>query len=140
MWGVRHAPDLRQYRRPRGDRVTLPLAQERQMGVIVKRPIANAVWRHAERPQNTYHQPYWDRMQKLDYDFLRTDPIHAVSVALRFTLGLPGVHTAIVGTSKPGRWRENATLLEAGPLSKQQFEKIQNRWREVADSTWVGQI
>jgi aryl-alcohol dehydrogenase-like predicted oxidoreductase len=119
--------------------LTLPLAQARQMGVIVKRPIANAAWRYAERPDNAYHQPYWERLRVLDYDFLRSDPREAASVALRFTLGVPGVHTMIVGTSKPGRWRENAALLDAGPLPRAQFEAIRSRWREVADASWVGQ-
>ena len=118
--------------------LTLPLARERQMGVIAKRPLANAAWRYPKRPDNAYHQTYWDRLQKLNYDFLR-DPQQTVSVALRFTLSVPGVHTAIVGTTKPGRWRENAALLAAGPLPKQQFEAIRARWRQVADATWVGQ-
>jgi len=120
--------------------LTLPLAQARQMGVIAKRPLANAAWRYAERPENAYHQPYWERLRVLDYDFLRSDPRQAASVALRFTLGVPGVHTMIVGTAKPGRWRENAALLDAGPLPREQFEAIRSRWREVADASWVGQI
>ncbi|MBV8265690.1 MAG: aldo/keto reductase [Planctomycetaceae bacterium] len=120
--------------------LTLPLAQARQMGVIAKRPLANAAWRYAERPENAYHQPYWERLRVLDYDFLRSDPREAASVALRFTLGVPGVHTMIVGTTKPGRWRENAALLDAGPLPREQFEAIRSRWREVADASWVGQI
>jgi aryl-alcohol dehydrogenase-like predicted oxidoreductase len=119
--------------------LTLPLARDRQMGVIAKRPIANAAWRYAQKPDNAYHQPYWERLQKLQYDFLRADPKDAVSIALRFTLGTPGVHTAIVGTTKPGRWKENAELLEAGPLPQDQVAAIQSRWREVADATWVGQ-
>ena len=120
--------------------LTLPLARQRQMGVIAKRPIANAAWRHATKPANAYHQTYWERLQKLNYDFQRGDMKQAVAVALRFTLSVPGVHTAIVGTTKPGRWRENAALLEAGPLPRDQFEKIRARWREVADPGWVGQI
>src|SRR5437868_512824 len=32
--------------------LTLPKAQARQMGVIIKRPIANAAWRYSEKPQN----------------------------------------------------------------------------------------
>jgi aryl-alcohol dehydrogenase-like predicted oxidoreductase len=119
--------------------LTLPLAQQRQMGVIAKRPIANAAWRYAQKPDNTYHQPYWERLQKLQYDFLR-DPQRAASVALRFTLGVPGVHTIIVGTTKPDRWRQNAALLEAGPLPREEFDAIRARWREVADPSWVGQI
>src|SRR5262249_60890456 len=112
----------------------------RQMGVIAKRPIANAAWRYEKAPENTYHLPYWERVRKLDYDFLRGDPKAAAGTALRFTLSVPGVHTMIVGTTKPGRWRENAELLKAGPLPKKAFEQIRARWREIADSSWVGQI
>jgi aryl-alcohol dehydrogenase-like predicted oxidoreductase len=120
--------------------LTLPLARQRNLGVIAKRPIANAAWRSGKKPDNAYHHGYWERLGKLNYDFLRGDLTQAVALALRFTLSVPGVHTAIVGTTKPGRWRENAKLLEAGPLSPQQFEAIRARWREVADKTWIGQI
>src|SRR3954471_17655434 len=51
--------------------LTLPLAGERNLGVIAKRPLANAAWRYAGRPEVAYHQPYWDRLQRLDYEFLR---------------------------------------------------------------------
>jgi aryl-alcohol dehydrogenase-like predicted oxidoreductase len=120
--------------------LTLPLARDRQMGVIAKRPIANAVWRHAQKPENTYVQPYWERLQQLAYDFLSGDPQQTASTALRFTLTVPGVHTAIVGTSKPGRWLENAILVHAGLLPTEQYQAIRSRWREIADATWVGQI
>lgn len=120
--------------------LTLPLAQQRQMGVIAKRPIANAVWRYSHKPDNTYHQPYWDRLRKLNYDFLRGDAQRTVSIALRFTLSAPGVHTAIVGTKNPRRWRENAELLAAGPLPGETIDKIRARWGEAAEPSWVGQI
>jgi aryl-alcohol dehydrogenase-like predicted oxidoreductase len=120
--------------------LTLPLARQRQMGVIAKRPIANAAWRYEKAPENTYHLPYWERVRKLDYDFLRGDPKAAAGTALRFTLSVPGVHTMIVGTTKPGRWRENAELLAAGPLPAETFERIRARWRQVADESWVGQV
>jgi aryl-alcohol dehydrogenase-like predicted oxidoreductase len=120
--------------------LTLPLARAHQMGVIAKRPIANAVWRHHRKPDNAYVQPYWERLQKLGYDFLAAEPAAGVATALRFTLSVPGVHTAIVGTSKPGRWRENAAMLDAGPLPAAQFDAIRSRWRQVADPGWVGQI
>jgi aryl-alcohol dehydrogenase-like predicted oxidoreductase len=119
--------------------LTLPLALRRQMGVIVKRPIANAAWRYTQKPDVAYHVPYWERLQTLDYPFLK-NAATAVSTALRFTLSVPGVHTAIVGTSRPGRWRENAALLAAGPLPTEQFEAIRSHWREVAKPSWVGQI
>lgn len=120
--------------------LTLPLAAQRQMGVIAKRPIANAAWRYTSKPENSYYQPYWERLRKLDYDFLRGAANQAVSIALRFTLSAVGIHTAIVGTKNPKRWRENAELLETGPLPRENIDQIRARWGEVADSSWVGQI
>jgi aryl-alcohol dehydrogenase-like predicted oxidoreductase len=119
--------------------LTLPLARQHQLGVIAKRPIANAAWRYANKPENAYHQPYWERLQELSYDWLRANPQQVASIALRFTLSVPGVHTAIVGTKNPARWRENAALLAAGPLPTKDFESIRARWRAAANAAWVGQ-
>jgi aryl-alcohol dehydrogenase-like predicted oxidoreductase len=119
--------------------LVLPLAREKAMGVIAKRPVANAAWKSGRPPENAYHMPYWERLQKLNYDFLHAPLDRAIAVALRFTLSVPGVDTAIVGTTKPGRWRENAAMLEAGPLPTDQFEKIRARWHQVARPSWVGQ-
>jgi aryl-alcohol dehydrogenase-like predicted oxidoreductase len=63
-----------------------------------------------------------------------------VATALRFTLTAPGVHTAIVGTTKPDRWPANAALLAAGGLPAAQFDRIRARWRQVAEASWEGQI
>ena len=120
--------------------LTLPLAVERQMGVIAKRPIANAAWRYARRPAEPYYQAYWSRLRALDYPFLRAGAEGAVATALRFTLAAPGVHTAIVGTKRPERWLENARLLEAGPLPAAEIERIRARWRQVAEPSWTGEV
>ena len=118
---------------------TLPLAVKRGMGVIAKRPIANAAWRYARRPSEPYYQPYWERLRALEYPFLR-DAERAVSTALRFTLAAPGVHTAIVGTKRPERWPDNARLLRAGPLPAAEVEEIRARWREVSQPSWTGEV
>ncbi|HEY0826681.1 MAG TPA: aldo/keto reductase [Bacilli bacterium] len=118
--------------------LTIPAALKRGMGIIAKRPIANAVWKHEGKPDDSYQHGYWDRIQALDYDFLQSDLEAAVGTALRFTLSIPGVHTAIVGTTKPDRWVNNARLLDGGPLSKEQFEAIQDRWKEVSGGKWFG--
>jgi aryl-alcohol dehydrogenase-like predicted oxidoreductase len=120
--------------------LTVPLAREKQMGVIAKRPIANAAWKTGHRPIDSYHHEYFERLRKLNYDFLRGDVNWSVSIALRFTLSVPGVDTAIVGTRKPERWRENARLLESGPLNETEFHTIRERWEECAPRTWIGQI
>jgi aryl-alcohol dehydrogenase-like predicted oxidoreductase len=119
--------------------LTLPRARERAMGVIAKRPLANVAWTHARKPADSYYQTYWSRLRALGYPFLRDDPATAVGTALRFTLSAPGVHTAIVGTTRPERWPANAALLEEGALPRQAFDAIRARWREVARDSWAGQ-
>jgi len=120
--------------------LTLPLARERQIGVIAKRPIANAAWKEQHKPIESYHHVYWDRLSKLHYDFIRQRPLEeSIARALRFTLSVTGVHTAIVGTTKPERWLQNAKMLEAGPLSPGEFEAIRERWDDIRSRTWIGQ-
>ena len=120
--------------------LTLPLAREKQMGVIAKRPIANAAWKENHKPIDSYHHGYWDRLNKLHYEFIRHLPLEeSIAHALRFTLSVPGVHTAIVGTTKPERWLENAKLIEAGLLSEAEYASIRERWEEIAPATWIGQ-
>ncbi|MBI4559700.1 MAG: aldo/keto reductase [Candidatus Hydrogenedentes bacterium] len=120
--------------------LTLPPAREQNMGVVIKRPIANAAWRTGQKPANSYHHVYWERLQRLEYDSLKGDLKRAVAIALRFTFSVPGVHMMIVGTTKPGRWKENLAILDDGPLPREEFERIRARWREVADETWTGQV
>ncbi|MFQ5990424.1 MAG: aldo/keto reductase [Candidatus Methylomirabilales bacterium] len=120
--------------------LVLPLAREHRIAVIAKRPIANAIWKSKRKPEDEYYHTYWERLRELDYDFLRADKKDAVATMLRFTLSVPGVHTAIVGTTKPGRFEDNAAKVAAGPLAAEHFERIRARWRQVADATWVGQI
>jgi aryl-alcohol dehydrogenase-like predicted oxidoreductase len=79
-------------------------------------------------------------LQELKYDFINGNPTESVEKALRFTLSVPGVHCAIVGTTKPGRWRENADLFEKGALSKEEFEAIRSTWHKIAKKDWVGQV
>jgi len=116
----------------------VPLARAAGLGVIAKRPIANAAWRYSETPAEPYHVPYWRRFQTLRYAFLDGPMQEAVAVALRFTLSVPGVHTAIVGTAKPERWQQNAALVAAGPLPPEEYDAIRKYWSEHAEPGWPG--
>lgn len=119
----------------------LPLATEKGMGVIAKRPIANVVWQAvSERDTNEYRRPYFRRLKQLDYPFLTGDVETGVDIALRFTLSCPGVHTAIVGTAKPEHWQQDAAMAAHGNLSPEEFESIRERWRAVAADDWIGLI
>ncbi|WP_136605884.1 aldo/keto reductase [Paenibacillus dokdonensis] len=117
--------------------LTLPEARERGMGIIAKRPVANVAWTYETLSEKAYPYVYWQRLQELQYDFL-ADHEQAIAAALRFSLTIPGVDTAIVGTQKPGRWSENAKLLQTSSLPEQVYEEIRARWKEVAGDDWVG--
>jgi aryl-alcohol dehydrogenase-like predicted oxidoreductase len=118
--------------------LTLPGAAKRGMGIIAKRPIANAVWRNTTKPENSYHHEYWERLNKLRYDFLGEDGT-SVATALRFTLSIPGVHTAIVGTTRPEHCRQNAAIVAAGPLAPGDYESIRAHWKLRAGPDWAEQ-
>ena len=74
----------------------LPKAVEAGLGVIAKRPIANAPWRHAEPPVGHYSEEYWHRLKKMQPD---PHGMEMAELALRFSAFIPGVTTAIIGSS-----------------------------------------
>ncbi len=119
----------------------LPLAIQKGMGVIAKRPMANNLWRSAQRPDPVrfpHLQVYWDRLCQLHYDFLQTE--RASEIGLRFTLSVPGAHTAIPGTTSPEHLLENAGYAAQGPLSQSQFDAIRCTWSKISTPSWIGQI
>ncbi|MDZ4772207.1 MAG: aldo/keto reductase [Planctomycetota bacterium] len=125
--------------------LVLPLAKEKQMGVIAKRPIANAAWRYDAKPSSGYHEEYWRRLSKLKYEWATGDARKnegvdgPAAIAMRFTAMQPGVSVLIVGTTKPERWKQNAQLMQAGPLEKDFEASIRAHWKSIADKDWVGQ-
>jgi aryl-alcohol dehydrogenase-like predicted oxidoreductase len=99
-----------------------------ELGVIAKRPIANAPWRFAERPVGNYAELYWERLRALDYD---PGDLAWPELALRFTAYAPGVDSAIVGTAKVENLRANLALAERGPLPASVLQHLDERWRLV---------
>jgi hypothetical protein len=116
----------------------VPPARGKNIGLIAKRPLANFAWKTGHKPINSYHHEYYERLRKLDFDFLGNDE-ESIAIALRFVLSVPGVHTAIVGTTKPERFRENANLLASRPLPESEYHAIRERWDVIAPKTWIGQ-
>jgi aryl-alcohol dehydrogenase-like predicted oxidoreductase len=112
----------------------VPQALAAGLGVIAKRPIANAVWRYADRPDEERLREYWNRMQSLHYDFVANPD--AAATALGFTLKT-GVHTAIVGTTSPKHMQSNISCVSARDVP---FEAIRNRWKQTAPQEWVAQM
>ena len=125
--------------------LTLPLARKKQMGVLAKRTLANVAWIH--RSGDAIKAPeiktYWERLQKLDYEFLgwwarHVRRVNPIDIALRFPISLPGVHTAVFGGSNPDHIRQNVEIVRAGPLPLKDLDAIRARWKAVAREDWVG--
>jgi aryl-alcohol dehydrogenase-like predicted oxidoreductase len=114
----------------------LPRAAARGLGVIAKRPLANAPWRHLERPVGQYVEPYWARWQamRLDAAGLPWDEL-----ALRFAAHAPGVSCCIVGTRDLVHLRRNVALAARGPLPTDLVEALRGTFR-AHDQGWEGQV
>ena len=100
----------------------LPVARERNLGVLVKRSIANAAWK-ASQPglYASYAQPYVERLRAMritpqDLGFEGAPEAIWPEIALRFTLAQPGAHTAIIGTTNPNNAHANLQFAAQGPL------------------------
>ena len=104
------------------------VGQRAELGVIAKRPLANAPWRFAERPVGDYAELYWERLRALALDpaGLAWDEL-----ALRFTAYAPGVHSAITGTASLEHLQRNIQILDAGPLPREVLDQIDAAWHRV---------
>ncbi|MDB5910855.1 MAG: aldo/keto reductase [Massilia sp.] len=129
-------------------RTALPKARENNLGVLAKRPIANAAWKDpSEQPglYQSYSRPYYDRIRAMklnptDLGFVGpTDGVWP-ELALRFTLSFPGVHCAIIGTTNPDNARANIAYAEKGPLPEDVVHKIEEVFRDAdPEGIWTAQ-
>jgi aryl-alcohol dehydrogenase-like predicted oxidoreductase len=113
-------------------------AARRGLGVVAKRPIANAPWRFASRPTGDYCEVYWERLQAMGGDALRGDA-DWLDVALRFAAFAPGVSTAILGTGRIENLEAAARVVEKGPLDAATFTRLREAFH-AHDKGWDGQI
>lgn len=120
----------------RGLDEVIPRAASRGVGVIAKRPLANAPWRFDQRPVGDYAEVYWERWQAMGLD-----PVGLAldELAVRFAAHQPGVGVAIVGTRRVEHLRRAATAVAEGPLPLALDEAVRARFR-ARDQGWVGQI
>jgi aryl-alcohol dehydrogenase-like predicted oxidoreductase len=114
---------------------TLPTATQQGMGIIAKRPIANAPWRFQTRPVGDYAEEYWVRWQKMGLQFELPWP----EIALRFTAFHTGAHSCIVGTTHLPHLQENLRVIQHGPLPLEIVETLRHAFQQH-DEGWVGQV
>lgn len=115
----------------------LEAAQKAGMGVIAKRPIANAVWGVARREGRSgevtgYGAEYFKRALELTemgpIDGESDDPI---ATSIGFTFAHPEISTAIVGTANPAHMRSNVEMVESGiDISPGVVQELHRRFDE----------
>ena len=99
----------------------LPAAEAAGLGVVAKRPIANARLLREDSPHH-HGGPWWDPVRPLlTAEGAWDDPLEC---ALRFTLSHPVITSAIVGTTDPAHAAENARRARAEPLSPRLLEAL----------------
>jgi aryl-alcohol dehydrogenase-like predicted oxidoreductase len=125
----------------------LKAAKAKGMGVIIKRPLANAAWGSVASPTAGYKwgadyaDEYWRRARIMAAPGLIDGlPEDGVAAALGFVFAHDEVDIALVGTRNPAHMRSNIALLERGVgIPESAVEELYRRWDKF-DDNWAGQI
>lgn len=108
-------------------------ASEKGMGIIIKRPIANAAWGAEESPSSYAHEYYRRYKVMAENGSISAAPDNPILLALGFVLAHDAVDTAIVGTSNPQHMKDNIRMMENRlPIDPLVIEELHQRFDEVA--------
>lgn len=129
----------------------LPIAARYNVGVMAKRPIANAAWKKLSRQPGAYKsyaKTYTERFAAMavtpaQLGFQGEASRLWPEIALRFTLSHEGVHTAMVGTTDPENALANVRATSRGPLPGQVIERLRSAFQcaqSAAGEHWRGEI
>jgi aryl-alcohol dehydrogenase-like predicted oxidoreductase len=111
----------------------LPDAMSKGLGIIAKRPLANAPWRFNEQPIGHYCEDYWLRWKQMNFN----PDIEWGELFLRFVLSINEISSAIIGTANPDHLKGNIEIAARGSLPKNVFNELVNIFRKN-DNNWVG--
>ena len=117
----------------------LPRARRNNVGVLAKRPIANAAWTDASERRGIYvdyAKAYAGRLAEMaiapaDLGFPGEIGAAWSEIALRFTFSQPGVATAIVGTTKMSNVERNLDALSKGVLPEDVVAALRAAFRRA---------
>lgn len=113
------------------------VAAKKGIGIIAKRPLANAPWRFVTKPDaDEATEVYWERWRAMNLSSVWTDPSE---FALRFVASLPGVSSCIVGTRSLDHLSRNVKNIEKGPLPAEDVSMIRSVFQRNSHG-WRGQI
>ncbi|QQS38190.1 MAG: aldo/keto reductase [Ignavibacteriales bacterium] len=113
----------------------VPMAVDKKIGIVGKRPLGNTPWKYKERPVNHYSEIYWERMKKMKLDFGE----QWAETALRFSVFSEGITTCITGTKNFDHLKENSDHVLNGALPAETYNLIRGKFQECNEG-WVGQV
>jgi aryl-alcohol dehydrogenase-like predicted oxidoreductase len=113
-------------------------AARRGLGVLAKRPLANAPWRFAARPAGHYAEVYWARLQALRLD-ARAHGLGWEELFARFAAFAPGVSAILVGTASLPHLEDAVRAVERGPLPDAVVAAVREAFARE-DQGWDGQV
>jgi len=115
-------------------------AEAQDMGVIVKRPIGNALWGR-DTTTRAYNNTYLDRARKMaEMGPLPGAPDDPILLALGFIFAHDQVDTAIVGTLNPSHLRSNIDMVETQlPIAAEAVEELRRRY-ELLGEQWYQEM
>ena len=127
----------------------LPIARDQEIGVVVKRPIANAAWKQLNHQPGLYAEyakTYTERLaaMKVEPDDLgfEGEPQEVwPEISLRFALMQPGSHTAIIGTTNADHAVANIAFADKGPLPDKAARRLRDAFlaaESQSGQTWEG--
>ncbi len=112
-------------------------ASKRGMGVIAKRPIANAPWRFAEVPLGDYAEEYWWRWKTMN---INRQGLEKLETAIRFAAFTKGVSSCIVGTSREDHLLQTLNAVKKGALPDDLYRHIRAAFHSNDPGWWVGEV
>ncbi len=111
-----------------GPAEVIDAAREKDMGIIIKGPIANAIYEQSHPNEN--NAKIWYNARKILAPEVIGD-MSRVEASLRWLLCDPEVHTAIVGTTNINHFNDNLAGTERGPLPNEMLAEIRSRYEAL---------
>ncbi len=119
----------------------LPGAESKGMGIIIKRPIGNAVWGSPHDPKPYEHIPsyteeYFRRAGVMQAEgALPGEPEDRILTALGFVMAHDEVDVAIVGTQRPNHLLSNIEMMNSMlPISAETVTALHDRYDRLSDN------
>lgn len=121
----------------------LEKAIAKDMGTIIKRPIAGGVWGKsrpdaADQTASNYNTPYLERAKSVrTLGPIENEPDDAILTSLGYTLSDPNANVAIVGTTNPSHMATNVRQIDNDlPIPDCVIAELNRRFEQL-DKDWA---